>query len=157
MVILSSGDIVKNLSVFNEKGIKVDKKLVHKIVKLICDNLNLSVNSLEFNFISSNTMIGLNKKYLRHNFGTDIITFDYSVEKNNLDGEIFISLHDAIENSKKYKVSTDNELLRLIVHGILHLFGLDDSSAGKRKRMKLVEDKLVKNFNNFSKGLVVKK
>ena len=148
---------MKNVFVYNEKGIKVSKQSVQKIVSLICDDLELCVDSLEFNFISSETMIDVNKKYLQHNFGTDIITFDYSVEKNNLDGEIFISLQDAIENSEKYHVSVDNELLRLIIHGILHLIGYDDTTIAKRKRMKSVEDRLVNSFNKYSKGLIVKK
>ena len=157
MIIQSSGSIMNNVFVFNEKGIKIDQKSVKRIVKLICDELKLGVNSLEFNFSTSETMVEVNKKYLKHNFGTDIITFDYSDEKNNLDGEIFISLHDAVENSKMYQVSADNELLRLIVHGILHLIGYDDTTVTKRKKMKSVEDELVNSFQKFSKGLIVKK
>lgn len=147
---------MKNVLVSNEKGIKVDKKIVGGLVKMISDELRLSVSSLEFNFISSKTMIELNKKYFRHNYGTDIITFDYSDEKNNLDGEIFISLEDALENSKMYHVSANNELLRLIIHGILHLIGYDDTTVKKRKEMKLVEDELVNNFHKLAKGLIVK-
>ena len=148
---------MKNVYVSNEKGINIEKKSVHKIVKLICTRLNLSVSSLEFNFVSSDTMVMINTEYLQHNYGTDIITFDYSAEKNILDGEIFISLQDALENSKKYRVSVDNELLRLIAHGILHLVGYDDTSVSKRKRMKIEEDLLVNGFKRFSKGMVVKK
>lgn len=147
---------MKNVFVYNEKGIRVDKKAVQSIVKLITAELKLYVKSLEFNFISSNTMIEVNKNYLEHNYSTDIITFDYSDEKNILDGEIFISLQDAIENSKKYRVSTDNELLRLITHGILHLIGFDDTTDAKRKKMKTVENDMVQKFQKFSKGLLVK-
>ncbi len=146
---------MKNVFVSCEKGIRINKNSVHKIVKLICDELNLRVNSLEFNFVSSSTMIEVNNKYLQHNFETDIITFDYSSEKNKLDGEIFISLNDAVVNSKKYKVSVDNELLRLIAHGILHLLGYDDSTSSKRRKMKSVEDNLVSSFNKYAKGLVI--
>ena len=147
---------MRNVSVFNENGINVDKRSVHKLVKLISDDLAVKINSLEFNFVSQDTIVLINKEYLRHNYRTDIITFDYSAEKNKLDGEIFISLRDALENSKKYRVSVDNELLRLIIHGILHLIGFDDVTADKRKRMKVVEDRMVDKFNKYSKGLVVK-
>lgn len=147
---------MKNVSVYNEKGIRVDKKSVHSIVKLITSELNLYVKSLEFNFISSKTIIEVNKNYLKHNYSTDIITFDYSDEKNILDGEIFISIQDAVVNSKKYRVSTDNELLRLIIHGILHLIGFDDTTDAKRKKMKIAENDLVKKFQKFSKGLLIK-
>ncbi len=147
---------MKNVLVYNEKGIRVDKRTVHSIVKLITSELNLYVMSLEFNFISSKTIIEVNKNYLRHNYSTDIITFDYSDEKNILDGEIFISIQDAVENSKKYGVSSDNELLRLIIHGILHLIGFDDTTDAKRKKMKIAENDLVKKFQKFSKGLLIK-
>ena len=147
---------MKNLLVYNGKGIRVGKRTVHSIVKLITSELNLYVMSLEFNFISSKTIIEVNNNYLKHNYSTDIITFDYSDEKNILDGEIFISVQDAVENSKKYGVSSDNELLRLIIHGILHLIGFDDTTDAKRKKMKIAENDLVKKFQKFSKGLLIK-
>ena len=147
---------MKNVSVYNGKGIRVDKISVHSIVKLITSELNLYVKSLEFNFISSKTITEVNKNYLKHNYSTDIITFDYSDEKNILDGEIFISIQDAVENSKKYRVSSDNELLRLIIHGILHLIGFDDTTDAKRKKMKIAENDLVGKFQKFSKGLLIK-
>ncbi len=148
---------MKNVFVYNEKGIRVDKKSVQSIAKLIAAELKLYLKSLEFNFISSKTMIEVNKNYLKHNYSTDIITFDYSDEKNILDGEIFISVQDAVENSKKYHVSADNELLRLITHGILHLIGFDDTTGAKRKKMKIVENDVIQKFQKFAKGLLVKK
>jgi probable rRNA maturation factor len=150
-----NGNKVKNVFVSCEKGIRVDKKTVKKIVHLISEELNLRVSSLEFNFVSSGTITEVNIKYLEHNDSTDIITFDYSDEKNILDGEIFISLQDALENSKKYRVSTDNELLRLIVHGVLHLIGYDDTTDSKRKKMKIVENMIVQKFQKNSKGLLI--
>jgi len=148
---------VKNVSVYNEKGINVDKKMVHNLVKMICTGMNLHLNSLEINFVNTETLTKINRDYLEHNYATDIITFDYSGEKNNLDGEIFISFRDAFENSKKYHVTVDNELLRLIVHGILHLVGHDDTTVAKRKKMKLIEDEYVSKLNNFTKGLTFRK
>ncbi len=147
---------MKNLFIYNEKGIKTQKRLLHKIATSICSELDLNILSLEINFVSSETMLGINKKYLNHNYNTDIITFDYSNERNNLDGEIFISIDDALENSKKYHVSLNNEILRLVIHGILHMTGYDDVTLAKRKRMKKVEDVLVQKLQNLSKGLVEK-
>ena len=147
---------MKNLFIYTEKGIKTQKSLLHKIVASICSDVDLNILSLEINFVSSETMLGINKKYLNHNYNTDIITFDYSNERNNLDGEIFISIDDALENSKKYHVSLNNEILRLVIHGILHMTGYDDVTSAKRKRMKKVEDVLVQKLQNLSKGLVEK-
>lgn len=147
---------MKNLSIYNEKGIRTQKKLLHKIVSLISNELDLNIISLEINFVSSGTMLGINKKYLGHNYGTDIITFDYSNERNNLDGEIFISIDDALQNSKKYHVTFSDEILRLVTHGILHMIGYDDKTKAKRKRMKIVEDMFVQKLKKLSKGLVKK-
>jgi len=147
---------VKNLFIYNEKEIKIKKSLLHKIVSSICGELDLNIYSLEINFVSSETMISINKKYLNHNYSTDIITFDYSNERNNLDGEIFISINDASENSKKYHVTLNNEIFRLVTHGILHMTGYDDITLAKRKKMKKVEDTLVQKIQKLSKGLVKK-
>ena len=109
---------MKNFFIYSEKGIKINKRSLHRIVASLCNELDLKVFSLEINYVSSETMLGINKKYLNHNYNTDIITFDYSNERNNLDGEIFISIDDALENSKKYHVTLNNEILRLVTHGI---------------------------------------
>jgi rRNA maturation RNase YbeY len=117
-------------------------------------NFSLNIRSLEINFVSQETIRKVNNEYLSHDYSTDIITFDYSNERNILDGEIIISLKDAEENSKKYHVTFDNELLRLIIHGILHLLGYDDVTLTKKRVMKKIEDTITENFNKYSKGLV---
>lgn len=147
---------MKNLFVYSEKGIKINKSSLHRIVASLCNELDLKVFSLEINLVTSKTMLGINKKYLKHNYNTDIITLDYSNERNNLDGEIFISIDDASENSKKYHVTLNDEILRLVIHGILHLTGYDDVTSAKKKKMKIVEDVLVKKLQKLSKGLVKK-
>lgn len=142
---------MKNLFLYHERGIKIKKSLLHKIAALLCDELNIKFISLEINFVKSETMLEINKKYLNHNYSTDIITFDYSNERNNLDGEIFISIDDARENSKKYHVTLNDEILRLVTHGILHMTGYDDTTTAKRRRMKEVEDVMVQKFQKFLK------
>jgi rRNA maturation RNase YbeY len=127
---------------------------VHSVISKIRNNLSLNIRSLEINFVSQETIQKVNNEYLSHDYSTDIITFDYSNERNILDGEIFISLKDAEENSKKYQVTFDNELLRLIIHGILHLLGYDDITLSKRKVMKKAENDITDNLSKYSKGLV---
>jgi probable rRNA maturation factor len=110
--------------------------------------LSFSLQSLNINIISAGEIEKINSEYLGHNFSTDIITFNYSGENDTLDGEIFISLDDACNNAKKYKVSLDNEILRLIIHGILHLLGFDDKLPHEKKVMKAEENKYVKMYSN---------
>jgi probable rRNA maturation factor len=133
--------LIKNLSITSEFRL-VNKASVHKLVKAIKEDLNFKIADLTINFINSDKLQELNRKHLKHNFPTDIITFNYSGSLSNLDGEIFISFEDALINSKKYRVSLNNELIRLIIHGILHLLGYNDKTASEKKIMKSLENQL---------------
>ena len=88
--------------------------------------LNFSILSLNINFVSGAEIHRINKEFLNHDFTTDIITFNYTGNKLDFDGEIFISIDDARFNAKKYKVDLQIELARLVIHGILHLMGYND-------------------------------
>jgi rRNA maturation RNase YbeY len=134
---------LKNIFINTESKLKVKKRTVKNIILALANEFGIKDIFIEVNFVSSDTLLGINKKYLHHNYRTDIITFDYSNERNILDGEILISLEDAWKNSKSYKVSFDNEVMRLVIHGILHLLGFDDITNYKRKKMKALEDKLI--------------
>lgn len=142
--------MIKNLSVYSSKGIRLNKTAIHKIVSLLKDDLKFCVESLQFNFVLGEEIHKINKKYLKHDFTTDIITFNYSGKFDNLDGEIFISIDDALRNSKKYEITLDNEITRLVIHGILHMLGYDDIKPADKRKMKIEEDRLV---NLFSKKL----
>lgn len=133
---------MKNVRVYsNYKFIK--KKKVGLLVKELSCILEFDIDSLEINFISSNKIYKINSEYLNHNFTTDIITFNYSNQQKKLDGEIFISIDDASENAKKYNVDLQEELARLIIHGILHLLGFDDKHKKDKIKMKQQENKLL--------------
>ncbi len=148
--------MLRNLSVNTNKIFKVNKKEVHDLVKRIRDELKFTIEFVEINFISSEEIIPINKTYLNHNYSTDIITFNYSGENYTLDSEIFISLDDASENARKYKVSLDEEILRLIIHGFLHLLGFDDKAKEDRRIMKREENKLFNKLNNISNKIIAK-
>jgi rRNA maturation RNase YbeY len=111
--------------------------------------LDFKIYSFSINFLHGNEIIPINKKYLGHNYSTDIITFNYSGENYTLDGEIFISLDDASYFADKFGVELENEVLRLIIHGFLHMIGYDDQSSSKKKQMKQIENKLVNKYYNF--------
>ncbi len=136
--------MIKGLYVNNEKNIVINKKVVHKLVHFIKNELNISIKNLEINFVTPDTILTINKNYLNHNYLTDVISFNYSNENYNLDAEIFICNDVAKENAEIYKVKYKDELRRLIIHGILHLIGYDDVTPAKRKKMKQIEDLLVK-------------
>jgi rRNA maturation RNase YbeY len=135
--------VITNLSVYAEKGIRIDKKSVHDAVYRIKRFLKVEIFSLDINFVSVNTITELNKKYLNHNYATDIISFNYSFESNNLDGEILICSETAYDNAKRFKTTYEQEIRRLIIHGLLHLVGFDDGTDLQRKLMRSKENKIL--------------
>ena len=142
--------MVKNLTVFSsEKKYKINKFSIHKLMSELKIQLNFNVLSLTINFISSEKIISINKEYLNHNYSTDIITFNYSGDNENLDGEIFISCQDAQINAKTFNNSLKEEFKRLVIHGILHLLGYDDVKGKDRKVMKRLENDLVNRYKLY--------
>lgn len=140
--------MIKNLTISSDNYL-VNKFEVHKLVNSLKNDLDFRIESLNINFVDSETILQINSEYLKHNFSTDIITFNYSGSTKILDGEIFISVDDARNNAKKYKVSVNKELNRLVIHGILHLCGYDDINVRQKKIMKSFENQLT-NKNNFA-------
>lgn len=129
------------LEIYYYKKISLSKSLIRKSLKILKSELSLKIAHLQINILNCADIIALNQKYLNHDYNTDIITFDYRVElANPIDGEIFISFEDAQKNAEKYKVSLNNELIRLIIHGVLHLSGFDDKSPIEKRKMKKMEN-----------------
>ena len=138
---------MKNLHIYSVQK-KIKKSNVHDLIKSLSVELNFLVSNLEINFISGEDIHAINKSYLKHDYATDIITFNYSDSLQQIDGEIFISIDDALSNSKKFRVTLSEELVRLVIHGILHLLGYDDQNLTDKKIMKRLENKLLSK-NNF--------
>ena len=136
--------MVKNLRIYNNQLIK--KLTIHELIGLLKKELNFTINNLEISFVNSTEIIELNKKYLNHKHSTDIITFDYSKLDSCLEGEILISLDDAITNSKRFGTSYKEELLRLVTHGVLHLLGYKDEKKNDKKIMKMKENLLTRKY-----------
>jgi len=146
---------LKNLSVSTSKKIKVEKRSVHSLVTKLSNFLSVKLESLNINFVDAEYLLNINKDYLNHNYQTDIITFNYSGSNTLLDGEIFISVDEAINNALKYSVTLDSEIVRLVIHGILHLVGFDDESASEKRKMKKQENMLTEIFEKEYKNIVV--
>jgi probable rRNA maturation factor len=139
--------VIKNLRVYcSDNKYKVNKIHIHKLLNKLRKELNFCISSLPINFISSDEITIINQKYLKHNYSTDIITFNYSGNLNNLDGEIFISYEDAENNSTRYKNTLNEEISRLVIHGMLHLIGYDDIKEKDFKKMKKLENQLLNKY-----------
>ena len=90
-------------------------------------------------FCSDDFLLKINKEYLNHNYLTDIITFNFC-EKNEISGDLFISIDRVKDFSKTNKLTFVNELHRVIVHGVLHLCGFNDKSTKEKQKMRKLEN-----------------
>ena len=120
--------------VYNNDEIKMPifpKRKISKWIKSTSSKYNKRVGDISYIFCSDEKILEINKQFLNHDYYTDIITFDYS-EDNIISGDIFISVDTVKSNSEKFGTTYINELYRVIIHGILHLCGIDDKKQGQR-------------------------
>nr|WP_298996142.1 rRNA maturation RNase YbeY [uncultured Allomuricauda sp.] len=107
---------------------------------------SLVVGKLDYIFCDDDRLLSINQQYLGHDTYTDIITFDYT-EGNVISGDIFISTDRVRENSKTFQVDEQEELLRVMSHGILHLAGYGDKSEEEIVLMRAKEEEKIKMFH----------
>ena len=94
---------------------------------------------LSFIFASDKYIKEINKEFLNHNYNTDVIAFDYK-KGNVINGEIYLGINKIRKNAVQYKNTILNEVLRVMVHGVLHIIGYDDKTEIEKKKMKKMED-----------------
>ena len=97
------------------------------------------VGNISFVFCSDEYLLEINRQYLSADYLTDVITFDFT-EENNISGDVFISVDRVKENAKQYKQKYFHEMLRVIIHGVLHLLGYKDKTEEEIKQMREKED-----------------
>jgi rRNA maturation RNase YbeY len=105
-----------------------------KWIKSVAKKYGKKVGDINYIFCSDEKILEVNSRYLAHNYYTDIITFDYS-ENDTISGDIFVSLDTVLSNSEKFDTEYSEELYRVIIHGILHLCGMEDKSDREVKKM----------------------
>ena len=116
-----------------------EKRRIKEWLNLVAFEEGSKIQNLNFLIVGDKRMIHFNKTYLNHDYSTDIITFDNS-ENKKISGDIVISIERVKENSKKYKAKLEDELRRVMVHGLLHLLGYDDKNEKEKKRIRKKEN-----------------
>jgi rRNA maturation RNase YbeY len=111
-----------------------------------CLKEGVQIETLQYVFCSDKFLLDINKKYLNHNFYTDIISFDLSDQKGRLIGDVYISIDRVKENAKTEGNLYTHELLRVIFHGALHFCGYKDKKPADAKLMRSMEDKWLKAY-----------
>jgi rRNA maturation RNase YbeY len=128
-------------------AISIDENSISAWIENIINKEEKTLGNVCFVLCSDKYLLNINQQYLKHNYYTDVITFDYS-EQDIISGDIFISIDRIKENAENYNKTFINELLRIIIHGILHLMGYDDKSDTDKKIMTSKEDESLNLYNN---------
>jgi probable rRNA maturation factor len=128
-----------------QRAKKIDVRLLKEIAGAALEMLKVEEAELEIVLVGAKEMASINQKFLQHEGPTDVITFDYQdLGSPLLHGEVFICPEEAERQSKEFRTTWQSELVRYVVHGVLHLTGHDDSKPALRRKMKLVEGRLVR-------------
>ena len=125
----------------------IKKRETSAWIKKIANSYNKKIGNVDYLFCNDEKILEINRQYLDHDFYTDIISFDYS-EGDIISGDIFISLDTVRTNSQKYNTDYQEELYRVIIHGVLHLCGLDDKLDEDAISMREAENSALKQLYN---------
>lgn len=134
-------------TLFELKGKRIYKRWIEKVVgehRKTVQNINIIFSSNEY-------LLDINRKYLNHNYYTDVITFDYNDEKI-ISGDIFVSIDQVRLNCRDQKVTFLNELRRVMIHGVLHLLDYDDATNESKMEMRIKEDWALKILRGADDG-----
>ncbi|MEN1784685.1 MAG: rRNA maturation RNase YbeY [Bacteroidota bacterium] len=123
-----------------------DKLIYTEWLENVINIEGCSLGNLTFVLCTDDYLLDLNQRFLNHDWYTDVITFDYS-EGNLVSGDVIISMDRVGDNAKKYNVDVEEELKRVMVHGVLHLLGYGDKTDAEVAVMRIKEDEMIKMFH----------
>jgi probable rRNA maturation factor len=132
----------------NISGLRLPRKKIMNWLLEIAEEENFSCGEINFIFCTDDYLLEVNRKFLRHNFLTDIITFDYT-ENREISGDLFLSLERIKENASTFKNPIKDEVFRVMLHGVLHLLGYKDKSKDEKKVMREKEDFYLEKFKTL--------
>jgi probable rRNA maturation factor len=130
---------------------KINARLLKQIVRGLFAELKITEAELGINFVGAKEMAKVNRRFLQHEGSTDVITFGYEKPEARsqklelkIHGELFVCVDEAVLQAKEFGTNWQSEVVRYIVHGVLHLLGHDDLRTAARRRMKREENRLVR-------------
>lgn len=119
---------------------KIKKRETTAWIKQVAQSYGKKVGDIGYMFVDDEKILEVNREYLQHDYYTDIITFDYC-EDDELNGDLVISLDTVRTNAELFGKTYEEELYRVIIHGVLHLIGINDKGPGEREIMEAAENK----------------
>ena len=140
LVYLFTKIVMISYQTFNVKMPPIRRRDVSAWVRRVAAGYGKRVGEVAYIFCDDEKILEVNRQYLNHDYYTDIITFDYD-EGNTINGDIVISLDTVRSNAEKFGKPYDDEFHRVLIHGILHLCGINDKGPGERAIMEAAENK----------------
>ena len=139
------------ISFYNEQVYmpSIKKTLIRDWIKRVVAAHGKRLGEISYIFCDDEKILEVNRQYLQHDYYTDIITFDYTVG-DKISGDLFISLDTVRSNAELFKQSYDDELHRVIIHGVLHLCGINDKGPGEREIMEKNENEALEILSSMS-------
>lgn len=128
---------------YNVEGVKmpkIKKRETTAWIKAVAKSYGRCVGEVGYMFVNDDKILEVNREYLGHDYYTDVITFDYD-EDDVVSGDVVISLDTVASNAQLFNKTYEEELYRVIIHGILHLCGINDKGPGEREQMEAAENK----------------
>ena len=128
---------------YNVEGVKmpkIKKRETTAWIRAVAKNYGRRVGEVGYMFVNDDKILEVNREYLGHDYYTDVITFDYD-EDDVVSGDVVISLDTVASNAHLFNKTYEDELYRVIIHGILHLCGINDKGPGEREQMEAAENK----------------
>jgi rRNA maturation RNase YbeY len=122
----------------------VPEEILIPVMKKICNDHDRHIEYINVILMNDEKLLEINRDFLQHDYYTDIITFNYSDEpKQNIEGELYISVDRVQENASNLGLNFEDELSRVVIHGILHLCGYQDKDKSEQKTMQVAENKYI--------------
>lgn len=127
-----------------------NRTLIKQWIKTVVENKGKKLGDISYILCDDDYLLEVNRQYLKHDYYTDIITFDYT-ENDRIGGDLFISIDRVKDNATALQVPEHEELMRVMIHGVLHLLGLKDKSEEEVKQMRKAEEECLELLKKMSK------
>lgn len=133
----------------------IRRQIANRWMRRVCDEMNRTVGEINFQYTDDEGILRANKAFLQHDYYTDVITFPRESEREGDDaiyGDILISIDTVATNAQELGVQFQQELYRVMIHGILHLLGIDDQTDSERELMRMAEDRALMQLVEMLEG-----
>ena len=127
-----------------------NEKSINKLIVFLSSKEDVTISKLLYHFVSKTKITEINKTHLSHNYSTDVITFDYS-DGNTIIAEAFICPEEVLSNAEHFSQSVEDEVVRVLVHAVLHLCGHNDKTKAGSAEMRTKEDFYINEYHTCFK------